>query len=518
MDEKHKTLLLNPENLEKNNLELKRLKFLELLKIAFWFIFCLVIYIVLSIVSHVIINYLGENKLLSIDTARLIVTLLGLLGTILFNLICSDKIQKILRLLLIYDFENTGIKIEILDKIEKGSMFILLKHALFVKNYKWLCFICFWILCLINSVIFSRTIIINAVNKYVPSNIYVPQYASEEQIINVSTTIDFINDGGYTTYIMGEFPNTVTWFNDTSISINNYLLNDYYEYEKIENLTSVSFTSNCINTQKTWQSDNTVNISNIYIDNNLIMNYTNNEFQFNNDTIALSSNGVSMSLLGGMYNSSLSSNRFLLLDIIALRINGTYIKNLNSNHIYGLTINCYTILEYVNTTIFKNGTVIEFNKNNIKNDLWPLSVYGRLVTRNALVRDNLLDKWYIPGPITRSLFVNENDKLTTVFSNDINRLFSKFYASIWNKDSFVQSKSNGVGYKLYIVSKSKLNYYVLIIWIIIWIFIILICFGSIYNILNLEYSTSSLLFYVKKEEINNNSILYFGKNLEIKIK
>lgn len=327
-------------------INIKKIKLYKILKIYIFLTICIIIYVILIFGSTYLINYLGNKNNLQVNDARLIVSLFGILGTICFTLLANNNIQKMLKLLLIYDLQNTGIDILTLNKIGNGTsnILFLIKHIIKTKNYKWIFPNLLWIICCLNGLWFSRSITINAINKQEKIQTNVSQYITQEQINSIKEDLPNI-DKGYTTYIMGDYSNIITWIDNSTISINNYLLQNFYEYEKIDNIILPSFTSNCVNPENNWKSDDIVNISDINVNDKIIMDYTNNEF--------------------------------LLTDIIALRVNGTYINKFNSSHIYGLTIKCYTILEYINATIYKNGTVISTNKNNIKDDnLWILSLYG----------------------------------------------------------------------------------------------------------------------------------------------
>jgi hypothetical protein len=475
----------------------------------------------------ILINYLGDKHFLQVDIARFIVSILGVFGTLCFIILANDIIQKIFRILLLHDLKKTGINLVILNKIGQGNpnLIYLVKHIIKVKNYKWIFPIILWIFCSFNGLWFSRSILIYAINKNIPENTNVPTYVSSSQFIQVNNNINLL-EKGYTNYIMGDYPNVLTWFNNSNKNIvgtvNTNILNKYYEYEKIDNIVIPTFTSNCIKPENTWKSDNISNVNYVNISDNLIMNITNNEFGIGEENyLNLSLNGVSMSLVGGMYNSTLSTNRFLLMDIIALRVNGTYIENLDKNHIYGLEIKCYTILEYMSATIYKNGTILNINKKVDDKNIWPLSIYGRLNTRNALIRDNVLDIWYFPGPIARSLFINNNNTnhiKGMELSNNINDIFSKIYATLWNKDAFVEGLSTGIAYKQYIVSFSNINYYVMMVWIILYFIIGFISFYNIYQLQDIEHNmfniftfgiTNEIINQIKNEDKTN---IFFGKD------
>lgn len=98
---------------------------------------------------------------------------------------------------------------------------------------------------------------------------------------------------------------------------------------------------------------------------------------------------------------------------------------------------------------------------------------------------------------------------------------------IWNLKSFPQGLSNGIGYKQFIISYAKINFYVMIIWIIVCAIFTLLSFYSIYNLIDIEYNLINLLIfditdnfknkinnlnYIKNKKNLKNHVLYFGKD------
>jgi hypothetical protein len=493
-------------NSDENNKNEDKINFKELLKIGFFIIINIIFYIILSFISIELINYLGDKYLLQVNNARLIVSLLSFLGMVVFIIFTNGYINKIINLLIIYDLQKSEIDLLSLNNISKKNIITIIIYLIKRKRYRWIGPTLLLILTFFNNLFFSRVIKIYAINKLIPINIYIPKYTNNEQIDETFKKIDYLENGD-TTYIIGNIPNTITWINsDTIGAVNNQLLKNFNTFEILDNITLPTFTSNCILPENSWQSDKIVNISNVDTSDILFMNLTNNEFGYGSKkTNPLWSNGVAMSLLGGMYNSTKTSNRFLLDEIIALRINGKYINNLNESNIYGLTIKCYTILEFISAKIYINGTIINKNDNKIQDvGLSSLSIYGRLNTRNALVRDNILDVQYKPGPIAKSLFLTNNNTLIENISPNISKTLSEFYGLLWPQDAFTKYMSDGLGFQNNIISYSEIDYILLIIWIGIWIGLTLISCFSVYNLFNIEHNEITIFKYIK-EENNYNS-------------
>lgn len=499
--------IINEEKIKK---DIKKINFKKLLKISLFIVTNTIFYVILSFISVKLINYLGDVYLLQVNNARLIVSLLSLLGMIVFMVFTSNYINKIINFLIIYDLQKTGIDLLSLNNISKKNIISIIFYLLKKRNYRWIAPTLLLILSFFNNLIFSRVIKIYAINKQIPIIIDIPKYTNNEQINETFKKINLL-DNGDTTYVIGDTPNTITWIDENVVgAVNINLLMNLKTFDILDNITLPTFTSNCILPENKWNPDNLVNISNVDTSDILIMNITNNEFGYGNkNTNPLWQNGVAMSLLGGTYNSTKSLNRFLLEDIIALRINGNYINKLNSSNIYGMTIKCYTILEFISAKIYINGTIINKNINVIQDTGFSsLTIYGKINTRNALIRDNILDVEYKPGPIAKSLFLINNNSLIENVSPNISKTLSKMYALLWPKDGFTKHMSNGLGFKTYIISYSEIDYKLLTIWVLIWIILTFFSCISIHNLYNIEHNEVTLFNYIKEEnDLNKNFII-----------
>jgi hypothetical protein len=136
-----------------------------------------------------------------------------------------------------------------------------------------------------------------------------------------------------------------------------------------------------------------------------------------------------------------------------------------------------------------------------------------LNTVNAILRDNILDVHYKPGPIAKSLFTLNDKNLIENISPNISQTISSLYALLWPNDSFPKSVSSGLGYKTNIISFSDINITLLIIWICIWFILIILSCISIYNLLYIEHNQLSLFKYREnRNEINENINVHFVKN------
>lgn len=514
--------LIYKEIVKENTLEKKyeiidKINIKDLFRISSFIIINVIIYIIFSVISIKLINYLGDNYLLQVNNARLIISILSLIGTFLFMIITSNAINKIINLLIVYDLQKSGIDLISLNKISKKNIITIIKYIFKKRNGRWIAPVLLLSLPFFNNLFFNRVINIYAINKQIPKIINIPKYTNDNQIKNTLEKINYLNNGD-TTYIIGNTPNTITWINNTNTvgSVNNKLLTNYNNFEVLDNITLPTFTSNCILPEYIWEPDNLVNISVIDTTDISIMKLTNFEFgNGSNYTNNLWPNGVPMSIIDRIYNSTLSLDRFLIENIIALRINGNYIKNLNSSHIYGLTIKCYTILEFVSAKIYINGTIINKNENKIQDKgLSILSKYGMINTINALLRDSILDVQYKPGPIAKTLFIINDNNLIENINPNISQTISKMYSLLWPEDAFTKDISNGLGFQTYIVSFSELNILLLIIWILIWFILIIVSCISIYNLINIEHDEITIFRYIK--DINNlnnkDTIVYLVEN------
>lgn len=210
--------LIYKEIVKENTLEKKyeiidKINIKDLFRISSFIIINVIIYIIFSVISIKLINYLGDNYLLQVNNARLIISILSLIGTFLFMIITSNAINKIINLLIVYDLQKSGIDLISLNKISKKNIITIIKYIFKKRNGRWIAPVLLLSLPFFNNLFFNRVINIYAINKQIPKIINIPKYTNDNQIKNTLEKINYLNNGD-TTYIIGNTPNTITWINN----------------------------------------------------------------------------------------------------------------------------------------------------------------------------------------------------------------------------------------------------------------------------------------------------------------